>query len=191
MKADIRDSSEEIPQVRRFLRRTWKHRWRVWVQKSRLKEIPYSVYLDRNVQFLRFVKNITVKDNVIVKEGARICSCNETSEIVIGNNTTIGYHTFIFASQKIHIGNDCLIAPFVYIVDSNHKIERARKINQQPNESAEIIIEDDVWIASNVTILKGVRIGKGAVIAANSVVNKSVPEYEIWGGSPAKKIGQR
>ncbi|MBP7556167.1 MAG: acyltransferase [Chitinophagaceae bacterium] len=109
----------------------------------------------------------------------------------MGKRTTIGYHTFIFASEAIVIGDDCLIAPFVYIVDSNHGIDRSLKINQQPNETAPVKIGNDVWIASNVTILKGVTIGDGAVIAANSVVNKNVLPYEIVGGSPAKKIGER
>ncbi|WP_208112337.1 acyltransferase [Pedobacter metabolipauper] len=149
------------------------------------------VFLDKSIELLRFPKNIFIKDDVVIKEGAKICSCNSTAIVRIGERTTVGYNTFIFASEKIEIGNDCMIAPFVYIVDSNHQIAREIKINQQPNETAPIRIEDDVWIASNVTILKGVTIATGAVIAANSVLNQSVPAYEIWGGSPAKKIGER
>ncbi|MBL7858476.1 MAG: acyltransferase [Cyclobacteriaceae bacterium] len=140
---------------------------------------------------MRFPRNIFIGDGVVVKEGARICSCNENAIIQIGSRTTVGYHTFIFASEKIEIGQDCLIAPFVYIVDSNHQIEKHQLINHQPNETSAIKIGNDVWIASNVTILKGVSIADGAVIAANSVLNHSVPAFEIWGGSPAKKIGER
>lgn len=183
--------NEELSQVRKHLSRNWKHCLRSFIQSFRLGEIHSSVYLDSNVSLLRFPKNIYIKANVIIKEGARICSCNEKAKIQIGARTTVGYHTFIFASNAITIGSDCLIAPFVYIVDSNHRIDRDQLINKQPNETSKIEIGDDVWIASNVTILKGVVIGRGAVIAANSVVNKSVPEYEIWGGSPAKKIGER
>ncbi|RMF04625.1 MAG: acetyltransferase, partial [Bacteroidetes bacterium] len=54
-----------------------------------------------------------------------------------------------------------------------------------------IVIRNDVWLASGVTVLSGVEIGQGAVVAANSVVNKSIPAYEIWGGTPARKIGER
>ena len=140
---------------------------------------------------MRFPKNIYLEDDVVIKEGARICACNEHAVIKIGKRTTIGYHNFIFASASIEIGDDCLIAPFVYLVDSNHKIDKSTKINLQPNETAPIKIGNDVWIASNVTVLKGVIIEDGAVIAANSVLNQSVPAYEIWGGSPAKKIGER
>jgi len=147
------------------------------------------VHIDKNVEFLRFPTNITIKDDVVIKEGARICSCNAKSIISVGERTTIGYHTFIFASNRIIIGNDCLIAPFVYIVDSNHTIDRATLINLQPNVTSPITIGDDVWIASNVTILKGVTIGNGAVIAVNSCLNTDLPPFEIHGGSPAKKIG--
>lgn len=156
-----------------------------------LGKLGKMVFIDKYVEFMRFPKNIYIDDEVIIKEGARICSCNAEATVVVGKRTTIGYHTFIFASKKIEIGDDCLIAPFVYIVDSNHQIKKGININTQTNITDEIKIGNDVWIASNVTILKGVTISNGAVIAANSVVNCNVPENEIWGGSPAKKIGER
>lgn len=149
------------------------------------------VHIDKRVEFMRFPKNISLGEEVVVKEGARICACNERAKIQIGARTTIGYHTFIFASHGIQIGDDCLIAPFVYLVDSNHQVKRSLLINQQPNETAPITIGKGVWIGSNVTVLKGVTIGDGAVIAANSVVNKDIPSFEIWGGTPAKKINER
>jgi acetyltransferase-like isoleucine patch superfamily enzyme len=58
-------------------------------------------------------------------------------------------------------------------------------------KEAPVIIENDVWIASNCTIGKGVRIGKGSIIAANSFVNKDVPSYSIVGGVPARFIRSR
>lgn len=178
-------------QLRKNLKYTWKVKNRQWIQRFRLGYLGKDVYIDKNVELLRFPKNISIKDNAVLKEGVRICSCNDSAIISIGKNTTVGYHNFIFASEKIIIGDDCLIAPFVYIVDSDHTMEKKEKINMQPNKTSPIIIGNDIWIASNVTILKGVTIGDGAVIAANSVLNKDVPAYEIWGGSPAKKIGER
>ena len=180
-----------MSQLRKHLKFKTIHHIRAFKWRSKLGRLGKRVHLDKNIELMRFPKNIFIGDDVVVKEGARICSCNESATITIGDRTTVGYHTFIFASSNISIGNDCLIAPFVYLVDSNHQIKREPLINQQPNETAPITINDDVWIASNVTILKGVEIGKGAVIAANSVVNKSIPPYEIWGGSPAKKISER
>ncbi len=178
-------------QLRKNINYTWRVKFRQFIQKRRLGLLGSNVFIDKNVELLRFPKNIFIGENVVLKEGVRICSCNESAIVSIGRNTTIGYHNFIFASEKIEIGEDCLIAPFVYIVDSNHLIEKNKKINVQPNITAPVKIGNDVWVASNVTILKGITIGNGAVIAANSVVNKNVPAYEIWGGSPAKKIGER
>lgn len=63
--------------------------------------------------------------------------------------------------------------------------------NMHKVNGADVIIDDHVWIASRVTILPGVHIGRGAVIAAGAVVSKDVPELEIWGGVPAHKIGMR
>lgn len=180
-----------MSQLRKHLKFTLAVKIRVLWHSFRLGKIGKSVFIDANVQFLRYPKNISVDDEVVIKEGARICSCNEKAEILIGKRTTIGFNTFIYSSDKIEIGNDCLIAPFVYIVDSDHKAAKGQKINVQGNTTAPIRIEDDVWIASNVTILKGVTIGEGAIVAANSVVNKDIAPYEIWGGTPAKKIGNR
>ncbi len=178
-------------QLRQHLKFTFANKIRLISAKRRLGKCGEKVFIDKNVSFMRFPKNIKLADNIVIKEGSRICSCNTDAKISIGQNTTIGYHNFIFCSNHISIGSDCLIAPFVYIVDSNHTTDRNKLINQQANTTAPITIGDDVWIASNVTILKGVTIGQGAIIAANSVVNKDVPPYEIHGGSPAKKIGTR
>jgi len=181
----------EENQLRKYLTFTTTNQKRLTKAKKELGSCGDQVWIDKNVEFQRFPKNISVEKNVVIKEGTRICSCNEKAKISIGKNTTIGFHNFIFASESIEIGEDCLIAPFVYIVDSDHQIKRDKKINQQPNITASIKIGNDVWIASNVTILKGVTIGNGAVIAANSVVNKNVNPYTVVGGSPAKFISER
>ena len=140
---------------------------------------------------MRFPKNISLGDNMVIKSGARICACNENASISIGKNTTFGYHSFIFASERIEIGDDCLIAPFVYIVDSDHSIDKDKKINMQPNMTAPVKIGNDVWIGTGAKILKGVTIGDGAVIASGALVNMDVSPYAIVGGIPAKKISER
>jgi len=180
-----------MSQLRKHLKFGFSHRWRAFRQKSRLGYLGPKVWIDKSVELMRYPSNISIGEEVVIKEGARICACNEKAKVSIGARTTIGYHNFIFASAGIEIGDDCLIAPFVYIVDSDHGIERSELINRQANQTAAIKIEDGVWLASNVTILKGVTIGEGAVIAANSVLKQDVPPFEIWAGSPAKKIGER
>ena len=95
-------------------------------------------------------------------------------------------------SVGVFIGKNVMIAPNVVIVAFNHGYEQTDlPMVKQIISEASVIIEDDVWIASNCTIGKGVRIGKGSIIAANSFVNKDVPPYSIVGGVPAKVIKMR
>ena len=180
-----------MSQLRKNLKFKLIHRLRALIQSKRLGKLGKNVFIDKNVSLLRFPKNISIADDVVLKKGANICSCNGESKIKIGMRTTIGFYTFIYASEYIEIGNDCFLAPFVYIVDSDHSITIEKPINQQPNQTSKIIIEDDVWISTGARILKGVTIGKGAVVAAGAVVKANVPSYSIVGGVPAKIIGSR
>ncbi len=178
-------------QLRKHLKRTWAVRWRFFRNSLRLGRLGAGVYIDPNVHLMRYPKNIFLGDNLVLKEGARICPCNTKAKVTIGENTTIGYHTFIFASEEITIGNNCLIAPFVYLVDSDHQIKKDKLINQQPNVTAPIKIGNDVWIGTGAKILKGVTIADGAIIAAGALVKDNVEPYAIMGGIPAKKISER
>ncbi len=116
---------------------------------------------------------------------------NQSNIIKIGDNVYIGRNCEFNCSLKISIGNNCLIASNTVMVDINHSVDKQLEIYSQPIIAQEIIIEEDVWIGTNCVILKGVVLSKGSVIGAGSIVTKSVPEYEIWAGVPAKKIGER
>lgn len=178
-------------QLRNHLKRTLAVRWRYWRQKQRLGQCGPGIFFEPGVHLMRFPKNIHLGANMVLKSGARLCACNETAHISIGENTTVGYHTYLFASASITIGNNCLIAPFVYLVDSDHSIAREELINRQPNQTAPITIGDDVWIGTGAKVLKGVTVGDGAVIAAGALVKDDVAPYTIVGGIPAKKISER
>lgn len=168
----------------------WNH-LRFWKEKRRLGFLGEGVFIEKNVALMRNPGNISIDNYVVLKEGAKICACNQQAAINIGKHTTVGYHTYMFASAGISIGDDCLIAPFVYIVDSDHGIDKGMKINEQGNISEKISIGNDVWIGTGAKILKGVSIADGAVIAAGSLVKSDVGPYEIFGGVPAKKISER
>ncbi len=111
--------------------------------------------------------------------------------ICIGDDVFIGNNTEFNITDKITIGNDCLIAAGCRFVDHNHGTAKGNLMRVQKAPKQEIILEEDVWLGCNVVILKGVKIGKGAIVAAGAIVNKTIPSYEIWGGLPAKKIGER
>jgi len=178
-------------QLRQSLKFTLIHHYRLWRQKKRLKACGDGVFFDRNTQLLRNPQNIAVGHHVVIKEGAQICACNPLAQVAIGDNTTVGFYTFIYSSEEISIGRDCLIAPFVYIVDSDHGIRRDTNINLQPNLTAPIRIGNDVWISTGAKILRGVTIGDGAIIAAGAVVREDVAPFQIVGGVPARVIGER
>ena len=178
-------------QLRKHLKFTLLHKIRQFTLRRKIDTLGENVFIEKNVKILRFPKNVQIGNQVVLKEGARICSCNQNAKINIGENTTFGYHSFLFSSESIEIGNNCLIAPFVYIVDSDHNIEKGKLINEQPNSTAPVQIGNDVWIGTGAKFLKGVSIENGAVIAAGAIVRNDVKAYEIHGGIPAKKISDR
>lgn len=124
--------------------------------------------------------------------------------IQMGDFVFVGEGSRIWSGNHIQIGNHVLISHNVNIIDTNsHELdhlERAQGFqdllqNGHPKNkgsilTAPIIIEDYAWISFNVIILKGVKIGKGAIIAAGSVVTEDVPEFTMVAGNPARVIKQ-
>lgn len=136
------------------------------------------------------------------------CGCNVAvghycdfipSHIHCGNHVHIGPHASFMASiAHIYIGNYVVFGPNVTIRGGDHRTDVIGKhiieiseSEKLPENDKDVNIEDGVWIGCNVTILKGVRIGRGAVVAAGAVVTKDVPQYSIVGGNPAKVIKYR
>lgn len=111
--------------------------------------------------------------------------------IKLGDNIFIGAGTEFNIRKYIEIGKNTLIASGCRFIDHDHGTHRGFLMREQQCPEKGIIIGEDVWIGANAVILKGVCIGEGAVVAAGAVVNRSIPPYEIWGGVPAKKIGER
>lgn len=134
--------------------------------------------------------NISLGNNVKLYPGIQFFG---DGDISIGDNVSIGNNSMIYASKGagIKIGDNTIIAAQSYIVDMNHGIHKSELIKNQGYDVSEIIIGSDVWIGANVTILKGVKIGDGAVVGAKSLVNKDIEENVIVGGVPAHVIGNR
>jgi acetyltransferase-like isoleucine patch superfamily enzyme len=140
---------------------------------------PHQVKLGSNC---RLEHNIYFHYDGIYSKGPSIC---------IGDNVFIGNNTEFNITDKIVVGDDCLIAAGCRFVDHNHSIVQGYLIRSQKAPKKEIILEEDVWLGCNVVVLMGVKIGKGSVVAAGAIVNKSIPSYEVWGGIPARFIKKR
>lgn len=113
--------------------------------------------------------------------------CDYGSHIHVGKNTFINFNVSMVDVGEIKIGSQVLIGPGTGIFTAIHPIDpeiRATGVEK----SKPIIIEDQVWIGGNVTILPGVTIGKGSIIGAGSVVTKDIPEMSIAIGNPAKVV---
>lgn len=108
-------------------------------------------------------------------------------QISIGNNCIIGFNCFLGGEAGIQIGNNVNLASFTTILAGYHDIDDPTfKSILNP-----VIVEDYAWVATRATIAGGVRIGRGAVVAAGAVVTKDVPPYHVVGGVPARKIKER
>jgi acetyltransferase-like isoleucine patch superfamily enzyme len=107
--------------------------------------------------------------------------------ITIGHDTIIGDHCFLDGRAKLTIGNHVGIASQVLIYNDEHNIHS----DNYDNSFGPVEIGDYVFIGPRAIILPDIKIGKGAVVAAGAVVTKNIPEFEIWGGIPAQKIGDR
>lgn len=110
----------------------------------------------------------------------------------IGADSAVNNYSVINGAGGVEIGDHVLIGPNVQIVSYQHAYaDPDTVIGRQELVYKPIVIEDDVWIGASAVILAGVRIGKGSVIGAGSVVTKSCEPYSVMAGVPARKIKQR
>ncbi len=119
------------------------------------------------------------------------------SNIEVGDDVSIGDGAiFLSSDSKIVIGNKVMFGPKVTIVGGDHNTAEVGKFmydvhEKRPEDDQDVYFEDDVWIGSGAIILKGVKVGRGSIIAAGALVNKEVYPYSIVGGIPARLISKR
>ena len=112
-----------------------------------------------------------------------------TPKITIGDNTSIHLYFHCGAAESVTIGKNVLIAGRVYITDHDHVFDHPELPPSMAGiKVSPVVIEDEVWIGEGAAILKGVTVGKRAVIGANAVVTRDVPAYTVVGGIPARVI---
>ena len=178
-----------------------------------------EAYMNRNLRrycaaasSTRFLRSATVgnmpgrRHAIIIGEhsvvGGHLHTYPDAGQLHIGNHVFIGPDTRIWAGESIRIGDRVLISHGVNIHDNiSHSLsardrhEHFLEILHRGNGNlgnirrAPIVIEDDVWIGFNAIVLKGVRIGRGAVVAAGTVVTKDIPDFAIVAGPDARIVG--
>jgi len=135
---------------------------------------------------------VTLGDRVHLY-GDSYIQTGDGGSIEIGPDTHIQVRNQLSAYQaRIRIGCRVQIAPNCAFYPYDHGIDRGQRISDQPlTTKGDIVIDDDAWIGTGVTVLSGVRIGRGAVVAAGSVVTRDVPDEAVVAGNPARMVKER
>ncbi len=183
-----------------------------------IKQIPYKIKRRYNykkfTKLAQFGENLDINshsDCVADKPGlikigdncrifGRLLS-QDDGEILIGDNVCIYQSTVLGSVNSISLGNGVIISNHVHVYDNNnHPTSPEIRMNMvqsgfdgdawrwKHSQNAPVVIEDNVWIGEYSAIMKGVRIGRGSVVAAHAVVTKDVPEYSIVAGNPARVV---
>ena len=132
-------------------------------------------------------KNVMIKPSTSIFKGLE--------NIYISEDVRIARYAVIYSTRaKVYIGRKVGIAPYFKCITGNHNVKSIGHYmfdgdyNKSVEDDKDVVIEGDSWIGINVTILAGVTIGRGSVIAAGAVVTKSCPPYSIIGGVPARVL---
>jgi len=151
-----------------------------------------------NVEFRRSIEIrshgkslINIGGNTRIDRGVRLLAANHAN-IEINKGVRIGLYTVFNGGDSITIKENTLISGFVYLQTSMHGYgNRDELIKDQGYSHQPIILEQDSWLGTHVVVLPGVTIGKGAVVGSNAVVTKSVEDFCVVAGIPAKVLKER
>lgn len=163
--------------------------------KSQLRSCGKHLFLYGGIPFTAGNLSIDVGNNSRISGRTtftgRTCSSN-TPELIIGNNVDVGWMNTIAVGSKVVLEDNVRLAGQCFLAGyPGHPINpylRAKGAPELDSQVGDIIIKENAWIATGVTITAGVTIGEGTTVAAGSVVTKSLPPFVIAGGNPAKVI---
>ncbi len=150
-----------------------------------------------NVRFI-YPQYMYIGDGCSIGDYAEL-GCNNSitknPKLRIGDGVTIGNRVHIACANKIIIGDHCIISRQTLITDNAHgassrEIFEIAPMSRPLISHGPVIIEDNVWIGEKASVMPNVRIGKGAIVAANAVVTKDVPAYSVVAGIPARVVKQ-
>lgn len=173
--------------------------WRFrWARLNRMPDVRVSreAYVAKGATISLDLDGYPRGGGVVIEAGTRILQGSIISpyggSIRIGKDVSINPYCVVYGHGGLEIGDHTLIAAHTVIIPSNHSfVDREKTIASQPSIHLGIKIGEDVWIGCGVRVLDGVTIGKGCVVGAGAVVNRSLPDYAVAVGVPAKIIGWR
>lgn len=167
------------------------------VQEERVEELRrrFGARIDSDV-VLHGADGLVLGRDCLIGKGTVLATgdaLNGFGSLSIGARTYVGEYNNLRASAggDVVIGDDCLISQFCTVVGANHDTAANVTMSLVPGIGEGVRVGNGVWVGAGAALLPGVTVGEGAVIGANAVVTKPVPAFEIWGGNPARKIGER
>lgn len=149
----------------------------------------------RGEKYIEIGDNVTIGKNITLTAFHSRLISNQTfnPEIIIGDGCVIGDYSHITCINKITIGKNLLTGKNILITDNSHGKFQYEELNIPPMErpiysKGEVNIGNNVWIGDKASILSGVKIGDGCIIASNTVVTKDIPSYSLVAGIPGQII---
>ena len=169
--------------------------WWTPLLKGRCDSVGHNLNLFGGLPFISGALRISMGDNCRISGhttfSGRTCA-QQMPELRVGNNVDIGYMTTIAVGQRVEIGNNVRIAGHAFLAGyPGHPLDAKARAAGQPetdDQVGNIILEEDVWLATNVSVLAGVRIGRGTIVATGSVVTRDLPAMVLAAGIPARVI---
>jgi acetyltransferase-like isoleucine patch superfamily enzyme len=145
-----------------------------------------GVRIGKGVVFQGPKSSIFLFDYSEVLDNSRIILTGDHATVVLERNASIGYSNFVNVHSRFLLGENSMTGPFVSINDSDHRVFGRDPVRFSGYSIGKVEIGKNVWIGTGARILKNVSIGDGAIIGANAVVTKSIPEWCVAVGVPAE-----
>ncbi|WP_375497072.1 acyltransferase [uncultured Jatrophihabitans sp.] len=189
-----------MPRLDRASAELWARKW-AWYQRSRLPwrraQLHYELATRQAfargpvhgnaLQLLR-ERRLELGAHVLLEPGVWLTS--DTGRIAIGGGSILNLNVMIAAVEEVTIGEHCMLANGCLVTDGNHRVDDPDVPVpwQGFTTKGPVTIGDNVWLGANVVVTSGVRIGRRAVVGANSVVVEDVPDFAIVAGAPAQVL---
>lgn len=181
---------------------SWKKMYRLFYTgyiTKEFKKFGFNSRIEPHCNLLVGSQYISVGSNSYLGRGIQLTAWDNyetqlfSPSIEIGDNCQIGDYAHITAINSIILGNNVLTGKFLLVTDNSHGLTHKNEIETSPVKrplysKGPVVIEDNVWLGDKVSIMPDVRIGKGSIIAAGSIVTRDVAPYSLVGGNPAKLI---